>query len=148
MKTETITKEEFLADVMHEIDMLKKHATQKEKNNLDFSEFNPMYPNSCIYGQLTGACDSKRAKSLMNKSCIRVMHLKSGVVELLGKPFSKIKHKINGKYTKQTWDPENTTWGERCYQYLSSLEGYISLSNAKNKQIIKYIKGEIDTLKL
>jgi len=145
MKTTPITKKEFLDDVMHEINMLKKHATKEEKENLDFLEFNPLYPTRCIYGQLTGNCANKRAKDLMDKSCIRVMSLEDGVDELRNKTFNKIKNKINGKYTQQTWEDVADS---RFYSHLSSLEGYIALKNAKNEQILQYIKGEIDTIKL
>ena len=32
-------KKDFLRDVMHEIEMLKKHGTKAEKNRLNFDKF-------------------------------------------------------------------------------------------------------------
>lgn len=145
-----ITKKQFLADVMHEIEMLKKHATKKEKEALNFATFDPFYENNCIYGQLTGNCRSERSKKLMDLACKRVMNLDNGANELLNQSFIKIVSKINGEYTGQTWIEkyEGDGYAYRNWSYLSALEGYINLSKAKNKQIIAYIKGEIDTLKL
>jgi len=142
-------KKDFIADVMHEIDMLKKHATKAELNNLDFDMFDYDHQDNCIYGQITGSCASPRAKILMDKACIRVMNIKSeryltGAKLLAGKTFSKIKHQINRDNTSQTWNES----GRRNYSHLSALEGYITLKGAKNKQIIQYLRGEIDTLKL
>lgn len=68
-----ITKKQFLSDVMHEIEMLKEHATLVEKERLDFKQFDPADIQCCIYGQLTGSCESNRAKELMDLSCIRVL---------------------------------------------------------------------------
>jgi len=143
-----VTQKQFLADVMHEIEMLKKHATIEEKEALNFNLFDPFFESTCIYGQLTGNCRSERSKELMGLSCTRVMNLDFGASELKGYTFRKIVSKINGEYKGQTWGGKGFTLLHRDWSYLSALEGYINLSKAKNKQIIAYIKGEIDTLKL
>lgn len=137
----TITKAQFLKDVKHEIDMLKKYATEEEKYNLNFRRFSSSNVHECIYGQLTGNCSSIRAKQLMDLSCIRV--LSDNPIKRNGISFEILKKYINGKYTGQDWED-----GDRGLDYLSSLEGYINLDDAKNEQIIQYIKGEIDTLTL
>lgn len=146
----TITKKQFLADVMHEIDMLKLHATDEEKSRLDFNGFNPLYVRSCIYGQLTCDCTSKRAMALMNLACIRQMNCLKGSRDFKDKEFSKIAKFINGPYDGKTWDGnKDAEWGNhffRQWSYISALEGYINLSGAKNKQIIAYIKGETNKL--
>lgn len=97
---------------------------------------------NCIYGQMTGSCQSRRSKELMDASCIRV--LKENVLSGDGIEFKTLKTAINGEYTGQDWYSE----GRRSLDYLSSLEGYINLRDAKNAQIIQYIKDEINTLKL
>ena len=150
---------EFLQDVRHEIDMLKKHATEKELAKLDFDTLDYDTAKQCIYGQITGSCGSKRAKVLMDKSCIRVMDLKryedeGGAGTLAGMTFSSISRFINGENTSQGWINEGLNdvhdYGglSRNYNYLSALEGYICLKGAKNKSIIKYLKGEIKELNL
>jgi len=70
-----LTKSEFINDVIKEVKSLKKHATKRELSKLDFTTFNQQDPKECIYGQMTGDCESDRSKKLMDKSCIRVMSL-------------------------------------------------------------------------
>lgn len=142
-----ITKKQFLADVMHEIDMLKLHASDGEKDRLNFHIFNPKHQRQCIYGQTTGDCESERAHELMDACCKRQMNMSGGTdigaTDLSNKTFSGIAKFINGDYKGDTWQH-----GYRTYRYLSVLEAYINLTGAKNEQIIAYIKGETDTLKL
>ena len=135
---------DFKADVLHEINMLKKHATKKEKVLLDFDRFNYDLKRNCIYGQLTGSCDSKKAEELMDKCCIRVMNLPNGTSSIENRSISDKEFIINGKNKGQGW------WGvgNRRYAYLSALEGYICTKGAKNKEIINYIKGNTDKLTL
>jgi len=148
-------KSEFLKDVKHEIDMLKKHATKEELSKLDFYKFNYKSGFQCIYGQMTGTCESKRAEELMGKSCIRVFESPSGVSSLGESSFNEIKKHINGENKNQTWNVDGlgNHWltGEkklRNYKHLSALEGYICLKGAKVNNIIRYLKGESDKLTL
>ncbi len=141
-------KEEFLKDVMHEINMLKQHATKEEKKNLNFDSFNPITPKQCIYGQMTGNCYTKRAKELMDLSCIKVMDLEEGVREIEDVSIEDEAFAINGKYTGQAWRGDAGTYYDRNYKHLSALEGYICTKNAKTEEILSYIKGEINTLSL
>ncbi len=139
-------RESFLKDVIHEIGMLKQHATPEEIDNLSIENFNPRTPSGCIYGQLSGDCASQRAKSLMDVSCIRVMDLDcEGVDGILHKDIEDEEFNINGKYEAQTWN-DQSSWSGRTFRYLSALEGYICTKDAKNKEIIQYLKGEIPTL--
>ncbi len=138
----TITKKQFLDDVMHEIDMLKKHATAKEISKLNFEYLSPSSQSRCIYGQMTGSCKSERAHMLMNLACVR--EFDSNIENIAYRDFRTIKHYINGGYTGRTWIAS----GNRTFNYCSALEGYITLKGAKNKQIIAYLKDEIKTLKL
>jgi len=144
MKTK-LTKSEFINDVIKEIKSLKKHATREELERLDFEAFSYSFVTDCIYGQMTGNCKSYRAKDLMDKSCVRVMSLPDGCGDIEDKTFAEVnnEHFINGDYNKQTWIDEGRDW---CY--LSALEGYICLKNAKTKNIINYLKGETNTLNL
>lgn len=149
----SITKKEFLKDVAHEINQLKNNATKEELTRLDFSTLNPNKAPLCIYGQITGSCENKRTKELMNKSCIRVVHgelngedigLTSGLFATRTREtFRDIKKFINGSNESQMWDED-----DRNYSYLSSLETYILLKGAKNKHIIDYLQGKVETLSL
>lgn len=138
----TITKKQFLVDVMHEIEMLKTHATEKEKVRLGYTAINPARTDHCVYGQLTGDCQNKRAKKLMDLSCTRVFS--QNIIPVCREiNFSDVKSKINGEYTGQDWGTAG-----RNLVYISALEGYISLKDAKNAEIIAYIKGEREALSL
>ena len=141
-----ITKKQFLADVEHEIRMLKEHATQEEVEKLDFQLFNPRRSDGCIYGQMTGECDTPRAKELMDKACIRVLDFGPGYDLEDCSSFIAIKENINGSYTGQDWYSGDNI--ERHMFYLSSLEGYICFKNAKKEHIIDFLKGKVETLKL
>ena len=139
-----ITKEQFLLDVMHEINMLKQHATQEEISRLDLSTFDHTVIVECIYGQMTHSCMSSRAKELMDLACIRVLDIKVGVDSIDGSDIESDEFNINGEYSGQTWNH----WNARDFSYLSALEGYICTKNANVEGIIQYLKGEIDTLEL
>lgn len=139
-----ITKEQFLQDVRTEVEALKANATQEEIAKLNFETFNPMKMDRCIYGQMTGSCENKRAKELMDKACVRVTNKDSRSFE--NRNFDDVVDKINGAYEQQTWVP--TGWHERDYGYLSMVETYIFLSGSKPKNIMDYLKGNVETLEL
>ena len=139
-----ISKKDFLADVEHEIRSLKENASPEELYRLNLNSFDPRSQYSCIYGQMTGSCRSQRAKNLMDKSCVRVLHNITGVDSISKKQFKEVSDKINGSYEGQPWDYA----GIRTYRYLSALEGYICLKGAKISNIISFLKGERDDLKL
>lgn len=46
---------------------LKENATKEELAKLDFDTFSSSSPDECIYGQVTGSCDSRRAHALIRK---------------------------------------------------------------------------------
>ncbi len=140
-----ITKKQFLADVMHEIDALKANADENEINKLNFENFDPISPSHCIYGQMTGNCCSPRAKELMDKCCIRELDLTKIDGDINERDFIEVKEMVNGAYSGRTWRNDGNG---RSYYYLSSLEGYIQLGHSKNKGIIAYLKGERKTLSL
>lgn len=138
----TITKKQFLADVMHEIEMLKLHATESEKSRLDNYWFDPSDIQQCIYGQMTGSCETKRAKELMSTSCVRIFDDQKHWDE--GSTFKDAKPSLNGAFKEEMWESN----GQRNWNYISALEGYIMLKGAKSSAILSYIKGDLKTLSL
>lgn len=62
-----MTRKEFLEDVVNEVNHLIDNTTQDEKDMLREKTFNPNIYSNCIYGQMTGDCDSDRAKELIPK---------------------------------------------------------------------------------
>ena len=154
-------KKQYLDAVLQEVENLKKFANKNEINKLDINWFDAFTPRTCLYGQLTGHCTSNRAKELMDKCCIVVVdtinfnETFNGVRVFQDKTFKEVKSliKINSQvwknntgqaWRKQTWENSSI----RNYSYLSVLESYICLKNAKVKDIINYIKGKKEKLVL
>lgn len=100
--------------------------------------------DNCIYGQMTGSCENSRAKELMDKACVRVTNKDSNSFE--HRKFEEVIDKINGAYEQQTWVPKG--FHERNYTYLSMVEAYIFLNGSSPKNIMDYLKGEVETLEL
>lgn len=143
-------KQDFLNDVEHEVRMLKKHGTKEELARMDLDGFQPEHQEHCIYGQMTGSCVSKRAKILMDKSCVRVFS--SDPFRFKDMNYNGFKPYINGTNKGQGWNDDggNYHWTthSRNYNHSSALEGYILMKGAKIKMIISFLKGESDKLKL
>lgn len=138
------TKEQFLKDVEKEVRALKRNATEEELSNLDALILNPQSQRSCIYGQLTGSCHSLRASQLIFNCCKRFVEFPDGVdVFHADKGFSKIKGLINGSKIKGVKDADQF-YDTRSWdiKYFSSIETYIMFPNAKNKNLIAFLRGE------
>lgn len=103
---------------------LKQHATEVEKEKLTKKFFEPDNISRCIYGQMTGDCDSSRAVKLA-KLCI-------GKVSVAG---------LESKRISQT-KPRS------AYARYSPLEAYIYQYRGSGEKIIDFIKGETETLDL
>ncbi len=58
----------FVKKVQKELDDIKARATPEEIARLNFAYFNSKHTERCIYGQMTGDCDSDRAKEIRKKS--------------------------------------------------------------------------------
>jgi len=116
--------------VIEEANNLRNNATKEELSRLDFSNLNSQNSETCIYGQMTGYCFSKRANELIINSCKRVyIHDDADIY----------KSKLNGKPTKNRDD------------YWSPIEVFIdqdiNKKNGNNELLVKFLKGEINELK-
>lgn len=143
-------KKQFLDEVRLEIENIKKFSTQKERKRLNFDSFNPTLSHNCIYGQLANSCDSKRAIELIKKCCKRYFNFENvslGIKYNNGILFSNIKN-CKTRINMPNDFVRNNYLQSRDYKYHSSLEVFIRLKNANNKNIISYIKGEKDKLVL
>lgn len=126
-------KKDFLLEVKKELDYIKLHATDEEKSKLDFSTFDHSFGTNCIYGQMTGKCDSRRARELYTKTFNRIG----------GQNFS-----INPRLKFN----EMLMVGGDGY---TALEKYLFLvatpndnKSKKHKEIIDYIKGNLEEIKI
>ena len=148
-KKTKITKVQFLKDVRTEIENIKKYARKSEIQKLDFDTFNPLSVSRCIYGQMSGACDSSRGSNLIYKCCERVMPQPDTEETVKRGGWKHIQKYLNG-HIKKTFKSGKAYKEARAekYAYLSSLEAYIQLPSAKTKNIISYLRGESERLVL
>lgn len=119
----TYTFEDLKADVKKEAEALRVHATGEEREMLRVEDLDPKHPERCCYGLMTGECDSGRASELIQK-CTTVFLI----------------------YTHHENEVE-VAEGFKKYK-LSPIEHYIGLPNAKNANLIAYLRGETETLDL
>lgn len=129
------TKKHFLADVAKEAKALKKNATKDELERLNFEVLDPGSSRACIYGQITGNCMEGRGIHLIEKSCKKFVEIR-GIDSIQRDGFIAVRENINGSKM-----PSKRKRGE-LVRWLSSIESYIALPNAKNKNLIAYLKGE------
>lgn len=119
-----IIREAFLSKVKREIKHIKKHATEDEKSLLNFSDFNHTSRFECIYGQMTGECDSERALALYPKK-----YISCGGVFDYHIPFEKHSFEKGTQFTP--------------------LEKYLYMVKSDvHQHIIEYIRGEVNRLKI
>ena len=119
--------------VRAEATKLRELLTDVEKSNLYFHSLNSKITDSCIYGQITGHCDSTRAVLLMNIACERVYSRKYSLSitgNLNGSPFKLPRYRF--------WSP---------IEIFIDLHENIMYDGYNNAQLIKYIKGKINVLK-
>lgn len=143
------TKAQFLKDVAKEARKLKRAATTTEIDNLNARTLDPRNYGSCIYGQMTGDCRSKRAAELIFGCCNRYLELPDGEDltgaddDEKGGSFAKMKKNINGKEIEGISNATDFKESRRySANYYSSLEAYILLPTAKNKNLIAFLRGE------
>lgn len=131
--TMNITKKTLLAQVLEEAIHLRENATDEEKGKLDFDALRVSKNDRCIYGQMTGHCDSERAAELY-KSKYNSVGTRSAENKGLT-TFSELKE----------LNPEGEF--EEHVAWFTPIEVYITMKGAKNKSLIRFIKGEIKTFK-
>ena len=117
------TFEQLKEDVRKEAEALKIHATQEERERLSIEELDPNHARRCIYGLATGECDSPRASKLIKKCAPIYIDSESD------------QHRIKtvDHFREYHWSP---------------IEYYITLPEAKNANLIAYLRGETDILEL
>lgn len=119
--------------VMKEIDNIKKYATKEEIAALDVENIDPDSSERCIYGQMTGNCFGDRANVLVNVCASKIQLYNPLHGDILSPEFLNCK-----KVKRITKDSTNASF----------LEMFIYQQPHNNKNIAKYIKGDIGSLKL
>ncbi len=124
--------------VRKEAENIKKNATKEEISFLDFEMLQSSQSNSCIYGQMTGSCWSKRTAKLIEE-CTERMYIQNpgesslNKCTLSSKLISKIKFTIHRDYYSPI----------ECFIYFSENE-----TNGNNEALINYLKGNTKELVL
>lgn len=119
----TYTFDQLKEDVRKEAEALRVHATKEERGRLDLKRMDPNSPIRCYYGLMTGECDSERATELIKK-CASVY--------------------INNDSSFGNMTPVE----EFRYYYWSPVEWYITYPEARNANLIAFLRGETDNLEL
>jgi len=141
----TYTFDQLKEDVRKEAEALRMHATNEERDRLRFDELQPDHRDRCIYGQMTGNCDSDRAIVLISK-CAHKYIADYGLAEIKEQGFERIQKNVS-------IDPIEEVVDQLCDardvgSHYSAIEGYILLPEAKNENLIAFLKGETEILEL
>lgn len=137
----TYTFEQLKDDVRKEAEALRVHATSEELGRLSIDSLNPENMDNCIYGQITGNCHSVRAKELI-KECAPKFVIDRSLCLIKEQGVSRIQCNI------QKDDINNFNEGRGWEGYYTVLEAYILLPEAKNANLIAFLRGETETLEL
>jgi hypothetical protein len=139
----TYTFEQLKEDVRKEAEALRVHATKEELEKLDFDDFDPSNEYHCIYGQMCNGCNTKRAAKLISLCAIKYFNHISPIAlhgsDLLNECVAEDKH---GMFVTQRSTPGS------AHSQWSAIEAYILLPEAKNANLIAFLKGETDNLEL
>lgn len=103
--------------------MIKDSATKEEKNKLNIHLLDPDSKEQCIYGLLTGHCNSERAIQLLNKYAS----------PLTGAMYMS----VDGGHKRNILISHRSNYNSMY----SPLEDYILMTNAKISDLILLIKS-------
>lgn len=141
--TTTYTFDQLKEDVRKEAEALRVHATKEELGRLDISNMRPVSPTCCIYGQMTGNCYCERAADLI-KACTTIFIDK--IYEAFDNGIEGISQMTISK-DAPLFKYERTNRAGMDAKY-SAIETYIVLPEARNANLIAYLRGETETLEL
>lgn len=116
--------------VTQEAILLRHNATQAERDHLNFNEVNPWFSDECIYGQMTGSCQNKRAAELL-ESCAY--------------PYSVTIARYSEPLGHETFAVRPERIGIPVF---SAIEYYIVQRGAKLGELIDFLKCKTDKLEL
>jgi hypothetical protein len=135
---------QLIEGVYEEAARLRQFAKKSELAKLDFDDLRPEVKTLCIYGSMTGNCDSLRSVELLKK-CATIAVASddfNGEISCHFEPTLLEDIFIRSSYS----DKYDYNYEEK-YAY-SAIETYIVQVGADHKALIDYLKGESDTLDL
>lgn len=131
-----MTFQELKQLVVQEATVLKREASIKELMRLDFNSLDPQLTQSCIYGQMTGHCDSTRAQKLMQAA------LPSPILGDL--PGTNSVESLRGFSKGVKWNYRGKLGAYFVPEEWSAIEVYITLAKAKPQVLIDFLQGDIN----
>ena len=141
------TFEQLKEDVRKEAEALRIHATKEERGRLDISDLDPSHARHCIYGQMTGHCDSNRSIELIELCTARYVRDFS-LMLIVKDGFNRISDTVNGVTVANLNKKRPTILDTEDVSHYSMIEAYILLPEANNANLIAYLRGETETLTL
>lgn len=145
--TNTYTFDNLKEDVRKEAEALRVHATSNELKNINLEAFNPRHYDGCIYGMCTGDCHNERAIELIQQCTPRFF--KEEIFEdipVFG--VEGIVKNANGTTVSNLFGERTGEYEGEGYVHYSAIEAYILLPEARNANLIAYLRGETDNLDL
>jgi len=125
--------------VIEEAKLLRRHTTTKELQNLVYEKLEGEETRACIYGQMTGDCRSTRAYELIQQCCNRVYKTSDIEDILVGKLNGKPK-KLSNPYYRLEY------YASPIENFLFKYKKTIYDKSEKVEKLVKFLKGEIETL--
>jgi hypothetical protein len=138
------TFEQLKEDVRKEAEALKIHATKEERRKLDCAELQPAYGSYDVYGQMTGHCYSMRAAKLIYKCSKRFF--KNDLLTTTSN-YSSIESIVENVAGDKVVDIIKERTRVKSPHY-TAIEAYTLLPEARNDNLISYLRGETETLEL
>ncbi len=138
MKKDKILEELVIEEAIN----LKKYAKKEELDKLDYDNLDGDCAYKCIYGQMTGDCESNRAYNLIKKCAIKVYNVTSDE--------DRIETSVlNGK-------PKNLkNYSDRLEHYISPIERFLffykssqEVKSTKIQKLVKFLRDETKELVL
>jgi len=133
-KTEKETKAQLIKLANKEAINLKKYATKKELANLNFDKLDPNERKECVYGQLTGECNSKRATKLIKKCATKVLFPREAKHDFDSFGNTPMETYVVGGKPKKRRATE--------FNYVSPIEAVIVRYPKKTKGLIDFLTGK------
>lgn len=115
--------QELKEAALKEAQLIKKHATPEQLNNLQYRMLSPIDSELCVYGLMTRDCFSKEALVLIRKCAI---------------PWS------DSLFDES--ESANDGFGQEHIRSFTAIEAYICRADAKLRSLIEYLKGDRESL--
>lgn len=128
--------EELRQLALQEIKNLWVHATKEELARLDHNAINPFSIDNCIYGQLTGDCDSGRAHELIRLCTWAIYKLDDDI-------------RITVGFGPMEIERADLDMVYRAQNFLSPLElALFFMTHKQKEETVSYLSGMIATCSL